>query len=74
MQVILLLIMAFTGVMFLEVPALIRKKYWRELLVFMVFLSVGFILAFLQIIGIKIPSPLKAFTYLIRDLLHLNYR
>lgn len=70
---ILLLILFFIGAAWFEVPSLIRKKYFRELTVFSLFLLSAFLLAFLQIIDVKIPSPMIGIEYLIRDVLHLNY-
>lgn len=69
-----LLILAFTGVALFEVPALIQKKYWRELIVFSLFLLLAFVLALLQTIGVDIPSPLRGIGYVVKDLLHLNYK
>lgn len=71
---IFLLITAFTGVVLFEVPSLIRKKYWRELVVFAFFLSAAFILSLLQTLGIKFPTLLSGLEYVLRDLLHLSYK
>ena len=54
---IILLIIATGIVIFIEVPGLVRKNYWRELIVFSVLLSSGFVLLLLIIIGVKLPSP-----------------
>lgn len=70
---ILLLILFFIGAAWFEIPGLFRKKYFREFTVFSLFLLSAFLLAFLQIIDVKIPSPMIGIEYLIRDLLHLNY-
>lgn len=71
---IVLLTIAFLGVVLFEVPDLIRKKHWRELIAFSVFLSLAFGLAVLQIFGVKIPSPIRGIVYLIKDVLHLSYK
>lgn len=71
---IFLLIIVFIGIALFEVPGLIRKKYWRELTVFSIFLLLAFILSLLQTIGVKIPNPTKGMQYLVKDILHLNYR
>lgn len=71
---IFLLLSAFIGVILFEVPSLIRKKHWRELVVFSIFLSIAFVMALLPTIGVKIPSPPKGIDYLVRDILHLNYQ
>ena len=74
MQVIFLLIMVFVGIALFEVPGLIKKKHWRELIAFSLFLLLAFILTLLQTIGVKIPSPMKSIQYLVKDLLHLSYK
>lgn len=61
---ILLLFIIFIGVILFEVPGLVRKKYWRELTFFSLFLLVAFTLALLQVIGVKIPSPFNGINYL----------
>ncbi|MCO1603275.1 hypothetical protein [Desulfosporosinus nitroreducens] len=70
---IFLLVCVFVGVILFEVPSLIRKKHWRELTVFSILLSIAFGMAFLETIGVKIPSPAKGIDYLMEDILHLNY-
>lgn len=71
---IFLLITVFIGIILFEVPNLIRKKYWRELIVFAIFLLLAFIMTLLQTIGVKLPNPVKGIQYLIKDILHLNYK
>ncbi|MHB8072480.1 hypothetical protein [Desulfosporosinus fructosivorans] len=70
---IVLLLLAFIVIVLIEVPSLIKKKHWRELTVFSIFLVTAFIMALLQIIGVTMPNPFHGTTYLIRDILHLNY-
>lgn len=71
---IFLLITAFTGIALFEVPGLIRKKYWRELVVFAFFLLVAFILTLLQTLGIRLLPLLRVLEYIFKDLLHLSYK
>ena len=71
---IFLLITVFIGIILFEVPSLIRNKHWRELIVFSSLLSVAFILSLLQILDVKVPSPSEGINFLIRDVLHLNYK
>lgn len=70
---ILLLIIAFIIVALFDVPRLMKKKYRRELMVYCVFLTVAFVLSLLQILDIRIPSPMRGITYLFINILHLNY-
>lgn len=71
---IILLILLLAGIILLEVPSLIRQKYWRELVVFSLLLSFGFLVSLLHILDVPLPSSTKMITYLIRDVLHLNYQ
>ena len=57
------LIFIFILIIFFEIPGLIRRKLWRELAAFSVFLTIGFVLSFLQVIGVKIPSPNDGITF-----------
>ncbi|HHY70359.1 MAG TPA: hypothetical protein GX519_01600 [Thermoanaerobacterales bacterium] len=62
------LILIFIVIVFLEVPGLLREKLWRELIAFSVLLSIGFILSFLQVISVKIPSPNDGIIFLIETI------
>ena len=57
---VLLLILVFIIIILYEVPELIKKKYWRELIVFSALLTIGFVLSLLQTLGYTIPSPVEA--------------
>lgn len=71
---IFLLIMIFIGIILIEVPVLIKNKYWHELKIFSAFLFIAFIMSLFYIIGIPIPNPVKGEEYLIKHILHLNYK
>ncbi|MEW6064463.1 hypothetical protein P378_20620 [Desulforamulus profundi] len=49
---IALLGFSFIFIVFLEAPRLVKQGLWRELAVFSVILSTGYILAFLQVFGV----------------------
>ncbi len=67
---IFLLVVVFGGVVLFEVPGLIRQEYWRELIVFSLFLSLGFTLYLLRIMGVEFPSITKVLIELIKPLLN----
>lgn len=56
---IFLLVSLFLIMAFLEIPALLKKKSWRELLAFSFFLVLGFALSLPQVLGIEIANPNK---------------
>ena len=62
------LIFIFILIIFFEIPGLIRRKLWRELAAFSVFLTIGFVLSFLQVIGVKIPSPNDGIIFLVETI------
>ncbi|WP_071392983.1 hypothetical protein [Bacillus tuaregi] len=53
-----------TGILFIgiavssyEVPRLVKRKYWRDLIVFSIFMSVGITLNILLNLNVEIPNP-----------------
>lgn len=57
--IILLVVLVFIFIALLEIPALLKKKAWREMAAFSFFLVLGFALALPQVLGIEIPNPNK---------------
>ncbi len=57
---IILMILAFMAMILIEVPGLIKKRMWRELAAFCLYLSIGMALSIPQALGIKMPNPTKA--------------
>ncbi len=53
---IALLIMGFGIVALIQIPALVKKQWWRELICFTVLWSAGFILSIMISTGITLPS------------------
>lgn len=50
---VILLILTFTIIVTFQVPGLIKKKLWGELIAFFVLMLIGFGLAFLSLMGVK---------------------
>ena len=69
MDMIFLLILAFLAMILFEVPGLIRREYWRELVAFSVLLLLAFTLSLLYVMGVKIPSPNEVITTLVQAVL-----
>ncbi|MBP2654737.1 MAG: hypothetical protein H6Q73_2306 [Firmicutes bacterium] len=65
------LCLAFAGIALAELPGLVKKKYWKESLVFAGLLLLGFCLSLFQIIGIKIPNPGSGIENLIKVFIRL---
>ncbi|MDH7578327.1 MAG: hypothetical protein QHH75_11040 [Bacillota bacterium] len=68
---IALLILLFIGIILLEVPGLVKKKMWRELAAFSLYLLLGMALIFSQAVGIKLPDPTRAIEALFKPLADL---
>lgn len=71
---VLLLIIIFIGIILVDVPEMIRNGYWHEFKIYSIFLAAAFTMSLLYIIGIPIPNPVKGMEYVVKDLLHLNYK
>jgi hypothetical protein len=46
----------------IEVPPLVKKKWWREIIVYLILLSVGMTLAILISKDVTIPTPIDLLT------------
>ncbi len=68
---VILLVVATIAIILYEVPSLVRKKLWGELVLFSVLLAFGFTLALLQALGITVPSPVEGIAFLTRRLIRL---
>jgi hypothetical protein len=60
-----IIVLVFIIIILLEVPTMVRGKYWREFIVFCALLLPAFILSILLGLGISIYSPITAINYLI---------
>ncbi len=63
---IVFLTMAFAAVILLEVPGMIKKKYWRELAVYSVLMVLAIVISFLYAMDIDIPNPVKNTQYYVK--------
>ncbi|MFC0272050.1 hypothetical protein ACFFIX_11370 [Metabacillus herbersteinensis] len=54
----------FTGsiISLFEIPPLVKKKYWREIIVYFLLLTPGLVLSILLIKDVSIPTPLDMIT------------
>lgn len=69
---IILWVLAYMAIALFQIPYLIKKKYWRDLIAFSFFIVVAFALSLLYSLGVKIPSPFTPVQYIL-DKLHLHY-
>ncbi|AAK76764.1 hypothetical protein BJV85_003860 [Clostridium acetobutylicum] len=71
---VLLSIIVFIGVALYEVPALITNKYYKDLTVFSILMFMSLVLVLLYILNLPVPNPLNIITFIVKNLLHLNYK
>lgn len=69
---IILIILAFVLVAIIQIPSLVKKKYWRELIAFCVFFLFSFVICILQAAGVKLPSPAKGLQSIL-DKINLHF-
>jgi len=67
------LLPVYAIILIINVPGLIKRKEWRELIAFFVFYTIAFVLGLMYVLDITIPSPMKGLNCLISDLLGLKY-
>ncbi len=70
---IFVLIPLFIVVGILQISTLVKKRFWRELIVFSTLYIIAFGLSLLYVSGVQLPSPMQAIKYVIEDILHLKY-
>jgi putative effector of murein hydrolase LrgA (UPF0299 family) len=72
-MMIFLVLFVFSVVGILQSLALIKKKYWRELVAFALLHTMAFTLSLLYVMGVPIPSPMPFLKYMVQDVLHIKY-
>lgn len=66
---IAVIIIAYIGICLFEIPDLIKKKYWRELVIFIAFLLPAFVLSLLQGAEVKLPQIVPALARVVEAIL-----
>lgn len=69
-----LVIITFVIIIIIDVPRLIRNRYQKELIVFSGLMAFAFLISVLRIKGYNLPNPVEGMQYVIKDILHINYR
>jgi hypothetical protein len=70
---IFLVILIFIAVAVFQIRALVKQKYWRELVVFALLHTMALTLSLLYVMGVQIPSPMPVLKYVVEDVLHIKY-
>ena len=65
---IVFLIAAFTVILIIEVPAMIKKKQWRELAVYSVLMAIAIVVSVMYVLDLNVPNPVKNSQYTVKAL------
>lgn len=58
-DMIVLLFLVYLAIIAFEVPRLIKKKQWRDLIAFSVFMALAVAISLPLALGVKLPNPTK---------------
>lgn len=70
---VFLVLVAFAAIAAANLPNLIKDKLWRDLIIYAVIFLPTLVLGVLVVVGVAVPSPIKAVQALYRDVLHLSF-
>lgn len=74
---IVLLIAVFAVFIWVEVPDLIKKKHWRELVAYSVLMALSITVSILYALDVSVPNPVKNTQYYVKDaveaIFHISY-
>ncbi|MDA8234566.1 MAG: hypothetical protein M0Z31_07210 [Clostridia bacterium] len=62
---VLVLVLVFLAIIAMEVPSLVKKQMWRELVAFSLLLLIGMVFSFGQALGYQMPNPNKGIEFII---------
>lgn len=74
MNNLLLVFLAFAAIAAIDLPAMIKSKQWRTLVMYGVIYLLVLTLGVLIASGIKIPSPIKAIQSFYQNVLGLSFK
>lgn len=60
------LIAAFVIVMLIDLPKLLQKGVWRDIIVYIIILIIGFAISLPQVMGHEVMGPAKIMTVIIK--------
>ncbi len=67
-------VFVFILISVIDIKIYLKKKYYKEIILYSILILGGFILSILLVLGVRIPSPSIAIKYIVKDMLHLNYK
>ena len=68
---IFFLLAIFSGIVIFGAPGLIYRKYWKELIVFFLFLDLASTISLLAVLGVPLPSPAKGIETVVNFIIKL---
>lgn len=71
---IVLLVTCFCGMAAMDLSGIIHEKQWRDLIIYGIFFVLVFALGMAVVMGIKVPSPIRAIQKFLQDVVHLSFQ
>ncbi|GAW92421.1 hypothetical protein [Calderihabitans maritimus] len=71
---LVLLVLGFSLIALYEVPPLVKKKSWKELIAFALLMLMGVTMAVFQVLEIPFPNPNKAIEFVFKPVSQLVER
>jgi hypothetical protein len=65
---VLLVVIIFGVIAWLEIPGMVQKKYWRELIVYCALLLPEFVLSLLLTMGVNFPAVSTAIFEMVKSI------
>ncbi|URZ18705.1 hypothetical protein [Clostridium felsineum] len=57
-----------------EAPTLYKNAYYKDLIVFLSLMLIALVFGILYFFDLPVPNPLALINFLVKDVLHLNYK
>lgn len=70
---LLLVLSGFALIAGIDLPGLVKKQLWHDLVIYAVMFLLVLLLALLVVLDVKVPSPILAIQAFYRDVLHLSF-
>lgn len=67
-------IFSLLGIFLIDVRPLSERNQKKEIYVILIILALALILSILLIFKVEVPSPLKLFIYIVRDVLGISFK
>lgn len=73
---VFLVIIIYAALALIDVPRLIKKKYWRDLIVYSALMALAVMATLFRVLDVNVPNPVRQTQYVAKWLfeqIHLTY-